>query len=252
MEFVGDIARKTGAPSLLAVEAAKTERAGQIGKSSGLFYVPKVVEFAPDAGVLDFERLRDMSTLLELAVSRDARALELTEKAGRALAVVHDQLILPDEMKEPLPAEWMDAPDENVFIHGDFGCTNLCFHAPSGQLVILDWSTAPLMGRTPTFGSRYFDILWSASYVFRAAPSKRVFNWGAEEIARALLRGYVDGFSGQKLNKLKDYRLQISQLHRKYVRSIARKRPPLSSMAYRCSQALMHARLNRFLRNCEL
>jgi len=56
--------------------------------------------------VLDFERLDELSTLLDLAIRKDKRLYELLERAGRALAVVHEQLTLPDEMKQNLPAEW--------------------------------------------------------------------------------------------------------------------------------------------------
>ena len=108
MEFVDDIARKTGQASLLAVEAAKASRALEIGKDTGLFSVPKVVNLDAEAGVLEFERLGGLVTLLDLAVRKDRRLPELLEKAGRALAVIHAELTLPEEMKHELPAGWMN------------------------------------------------------------------------------------------------------------------------------------------------
>ncbi len=248
MEFIGDIARKTGKPSLLAVEAVKTERAYQIAQDSGLFYVPRVVNFDAEAGVLEFERLRGLSTLLELAVKRDARTLELTGQAARALAAVHDQLILPDEMKEPLPAEWMDAPDENVFIHGDYGCANVCLHEPSGRLVVLDWSGAPLLGRTPTFGSRYFDVFWFAFFMFRGGPNGWVLNQNAEDMAKAFVQSYVRSYSAGTFEKIRTYSPRICQLHKKSIWHIARPRAPLRAVAYLCCQPFMYARLCAFLR----
>jgi len=252
MEFVGDIARKTGDSSLLAVEAAKTERAGEIGRDSGLFYVPKVLNFEEKMGQLDFERLDGLITLQQLAFDRDARSLELSEKAGRALAVVHEQLVLPDDMKYELPADWMDASDDNVFIHGDFGCLNVCFHEPSGQLVILDWSAAPLMGRTPTFGSRYFDILWFAGYLFRGAPNKRLLSWNAEEVTSAFLRGYATSASAEKLGMFDDYVPKICRLQRKNIWRLARQKSALKTLVYLLSQFFMYARFYKFLHNQEL
>ena len=99
MEFIGDIVRKTGESSILAVEAAKASRAFEVGKDCGLFYVPKVVNFDAKAGVLEFERLSDLATLLDLAVRKDQRLPGLLKKAGEALAVVHKKLVLPEEMK---------------------------------------------------------------------------------------------------------------------------------------------------------
>ena len=247
-EFIGDIARKRGAGPLLAVEAAKTKLAHKIGEVSGLFYVPKVLGFDADKGLLDFERLDGLVTLHQLALIKDVRSLELFEKAGRALAVVHEQLVLPDEMKYELPSEWMNCSDENVFIHGDFASVNVCLREQSGQLVILDWSAAPLMGRTPTFGSWHFDVLWFASCVFRGAPSKRVFSWNAEEVTDAFFRGYAKTTSEKKLGRLRAYLPAICRLQRRMIWCLAGRKYPLRAPVYMCSQVIMYARLYKFLR----
>ena len=249
MEFDGDIARKTGSPSLLAVEAIKTQRAGEIGRSSGLFYVPKVISFDARAGVLEFERLRGLVTLFDLAVKKDPRLFELLEKTGRALAAIHRQLVLPDEVKHELPVEWMGPADENVFIHGDFATINVCFHEPSSRLVILDWSAAPIMGRTPTFGSRFFDIFWFACSLFHGAPSKGVLRWDAEKMTRAFLTGCGTNVSSEGLNRFKTYVTKICRLHKKHVWQLAhRQRSHVRATAYILVQMYMYGRLCLFLR----
>jgi len=252
MEFVGNIVRKTGESNMLAVEATKSSRAFEIGKESGLFYVPKVVSFDAKAGVLEFERLSDLVTLLDLAVRKDQRLFELLQKAGQALAVVHEKLILPDEMKYELPSEWMNSPDENVFIHGDFACINVCSHGPSGELVILDWSAAPLVERIPTFGSRYFDILLFTSSIFHGLPYREVFSWNAKGMTDAFLRGYVKSVPEVKLNRFKNYSSKICRLQRKNIRQLARRRHPLRAVGYISYQMLMNARLYLFLHKYEL
>lgn len=251
MEFIGDIVRKTGEPSIMAVEAAKASRAFEIGKDSGLFYVPKVVNLDAEAGVLEFERLSGLATLLDLAVHKDQRLPGLLERTGQALAVVHEKLVLPEEMKHELPPEWMGSPDENVFVHGDFACINVGLYEPSGELVILDWSAAPLVGRTPTFGSRYFDILLFTSSMFHGAPYTRALNWNARENAGAFLRGYAKSLPGEKLNKLRDYLSNICRLQRKNIWHLAQQRWPLRAAGYISHQALMYARLYLFLRRYE-
>jgi len=251
MEFDGDIARKTGSPSLLAVEAIKTQRAGEIGRSSGLFYVPKVISFDAGAGVLEFERLRGLVTLFDLAVKKDPRLFELLEKTGRALAAIHRQLVLPDEMKHELPPEWMGSPDENVFIHGDFAGINICFHEPSEQLVILDWSAAPIIGRTPTFGSRFFDILWFASSIFML-PGTRVLNWETEKMTHAFFTGCAANASSETLDKFKIYVMRICRLHKKQIwHLVHRQRSLIRSTVYILAQMYMYARLCMFLRKCD-
>ncbi len=251
MEFIGDIVRKTGESSILAVEAAKASKAFEVGKNCGLFYVPKVVNFDAKAGVLEFERLSDLATLLDLAVRKDQRLPGLLKKAGEALAVVHEKLALPEEMKYELPPEWMGSPDENIFIHGDFACINVCLHEPSDELVILDWSAAPLVGRTPTFGSRYFDILLFTSSIFHGAPYRKVLNWNAKGMADAFLRGYAKAAPKVKLNKFKDYLSDISRLQRKNIWYFARRKQLLRASGYISCQMLMHARLYLFLRKYE-
>ncbi|KPK43184.1 MAG: hypothetical protein AMJ65_06490 [Phycisphaerae bacterium SG8_4] len=250
MEFVDDIARKTGQANLLVVEAAKASRALEIGKDTGLFSVPKVVNLDAEAGVLEFERLSGLETLLDLAVRKDRRLPELLEKAGRALAAIHAELTLPQEMKHELQAEWMNCCDDNVFIHGDFACVNVCFHDPSDELVILDFSAAPMVGRTATFGSRYFDILLFMSSLFHGAPYRSVLSWDAGIMAGTFLRGYVKAAPRVNLNKLKDNAPKICRLQRKNMWHLSRQRAPLRAVGYILCQMLMYVRFCLFLRKC--
>ena len=251
MEFVADIARKTGDAELLAVEAAKASRALEIGKDCGLFSVPKVVKLDPEAGVLEFERLNGLVTLLDLAIRKDRRLDDLLEKSGKALASIHAELTLCEEMKHELPAEWMNCRDDNVFVHGDFACINVCFHEASDELVILDFSAAPMVGRTPTFGSRYFDILLFVSSLFHGAPYRNVLSWNAGKMADTFLRGYAKAAPQVALSKLKDHASKICRLQRQNILQLARQRWPPRAAGYVLCQVLMHARLRLFLCKCE-
>ena len=248
MQLIAEIARKIGDPGILAVEAEKASRAFEIGRDSGLFSVPKIVNFEAETGVLEFERLNDLVTLLDLAVHKDGRLPELLKKAGQALAVVHEKLVLPEEMKKELPPEWMDPAGENVFIHGDFACINVCFHEPSDELILLDWSAAPSVSRTPTFGSRYFDILMFISSIFHGAPWRRVLNWNAKAMAEIFLRGYADAIA---LSELKNDAPQICRLQRKNIRKLTSQKPTFRAAGFVCHQMLMNIRLSRFLQRYE-
>lgn len=252
MELIGSCARKRGESSLLAIEAAKASRGLEIGKDSGLFRVPKVLNFDAEAGLLDFERFEGLVTLLYLALLRDGRLAGLLEKAGKALAVIHEKLTLPETMKYELPPQWSGPSEQNVFIHGDFACINVCYHETSDELVIVDWSAAPLVGRTPTFGSRYFDILMFVSSLFHGAPCQRVLTWNAPRMARAFLRGYRKAAPQVKLSGIKDQVRLICRLQRRNLWQLTRQKRPLPAVAYACCQVLQHARLCLFLREYEL
>jgi hypothetical protein len=247
MEFIGDIARKTGDPLLLAVEALKSEKAAQIGRDSGLFYVPTIVRFDEKNGQLDFERLHSLVTLAQLAIDGDSRLFSLLGQTGQALATIHKRLVLPEQFRVDLPVEWMDAEQDNVFIHGDLATINVCYHGPTGNLVMLDWSAAPLLGRRATYGSRYFDVLWFASCLFHSAPYDRLFSWKAESMADAFLRGYAKTISAGKFSRFERYVPAIRRLQRKNMWYLARRRRPLKAAGYLSYQTLMYVRLLLFL-----
>jgi hypothetical protein len=252
MELTGDVMRKTGESSLLAIEAAKASRGLDIGRDSGLFRVPKVVNFDAEAGRLDFEHFDGLVTLLDLAVRKDRRLAELLEKTGRALALVHEKLTLPETMKYELPPQWSGPAEQNVFIHGDFACINVCYHERPDELVIVDWSAAPLVGRTPTFGSRYFDILMFISSLFHGAPCREVLSWDAAGMSRAFLGGYRSASPNVTLSSIEDRARLICRLQRENHWRLARQKQLLPAAGYICCQMLMNARLRSFLHKCEL
>jgi ubiquinone/menaquinone biosynthesis C-methylase UbiE len=246
METVGDIIRKTGEPGRLAIEAAKASMAFDIGKDCCLFYVPNVVNFDAKAGVLEYERLNGLVTLLDMAARKDERVIELLRKAGQALAVIHEKLVLPDQMKYELPAEWMTSPEENVFIHGDFAGFNLCFDESAGRLVILDWSSAPLLGRNATYGSRFFDIIWFVIFIFYGAPRRCLFNWDAPAMANAFLAGYAE-HRPEIIPRLSgDFKPLMRRYYRKKVWYLAKQRSCYKAARYLLYQLLIYPRFARY------
>jgi len=246
MEVIGEIIRKTGKPGTLVIEAAKASKAFNIGKDCGLFYVPKVVNFDAKTGVLEFERLNGLVTLLDMAARKDERLFELLKKAGQALAVVHEKLVLPQEMKHELPAEWMASPGENVFIHGDFAGFNLCFDESSGRLVILDWSSAPLLGRNATYGSRFFDIIWLVIFIFYGAPRRCLFNWDAQGMAKAFLSGYAER-RPEIIQRLSgDFEPLMRRYYHKTVWYLAKQRSWYKAARYLLYQFMIYPRFARY------
>ena len=246
MEVIGKIIRKTGEPATLVIEAVKATKAFEIGKDCGLFYVPKVVNFDAKTGVLEFERLNGLVTLLDMAARKDERLFELLKKAGRALAVIHEKLVLPEDMKHELPVEWMTSPDENVYIHGDFAGFNLCFDESAGQLVILDWSSAPLLGRNATYGSKFFDIIWLVIFIFYGAPRRCLFNWDAPGMANAFISGYAERHPEIIKRLSGDFQPLMRRYYRKTVWYLAKQRSWYKAARYLLYQFIIYPRFAHY------
>ena len=246
MKINGEIIRKTGDPNKLAIEASKASKAFDIGEDSGLFYVPKIVNFDAENGVLEFERLNGLVTLLDMAACKDERLFEILKRAGQALSVIHEKLVLSEKMKHELPAEWMACPDKNVFIHGDFAGFNLCFDEPSGRLVILDWSSAPLFGNVVTYGSRLFDIIWFVIFIFYGAPRRCLLNWDAPTMANAFLSGYAESHPEIIQRLSSDSTPLMRRYYHKTVWYLAKQRTWYKAARYLLYQCLIYPRFAHY------
>jgi aminoglycoside phosphotransferase (APT) family kinase protein len=241
-----EIIRKTGDPNKLAIEASKASKAFDIGEESDLFYVPKIVNFDAKNGVLEFERLNGLVTLLDMAAYKDERLFEILKRAGQALAVIHEKMVLSEQMKHELPAEWLESPNENVFIHGDFAGFNLCFDESSGRLVILDWSSAPLLGNVVTYGSRFFDIIWFVIFIFYGAPWRIPFNWDAKGMANAFLSGYAE-IHPEIIQRLSsDFKPLMRRYYRKTVWYLAKQRSLYKAIRFLLYQLMIYPRFARY------
>jgi len=218
IEFKDHIVRKTSNAYVLSIEAAKIKRAAKIGKNSGLFDVPEIVNFNAETGVIEFERIKGLITLFDLMVRKDAQVFELLKKAGMALAVIHEELVLPDEMKMNLSNEWMGFGGD-VFCHGDFTSENVCFDKSSNRLVILDWSAPPILGGAQTYGTRYFDLVWCTYDLFFGMPAGSIGQWHACKMADSFLEGYLSSsVYGLSASIFKDISLSMFRIQKEEIR----------------------------------
>lgn len=188
VEFIGNVVRKTGDPAKLAVEAEKARRAAVIGQQSGLFYVPEVSSFDERRGVLETERIVGYEQLMRFAIRHDPRLPSLCARAGEALGAVHEALELAPELKTSFDLPLGGSSGENVFLHGDFNGANVGYDSRNDRLVIIDWSAAPVLPDTGTFGSRYFDLAWFACFFYlQPRPTLR---WRPNACLRAAVGSY--------------------------------------------------------------
>ena len=250
MEIIGAKICKPGKTSLLIVEAEKTLRARAIGQSSGLFYVPEVLGVDPAASRIEFEYIESLETLRTIARRGDTGIFDLLEQVGRSLRVVHQELVLDDDMRIPLPEAWIDRDQEaNVFIHGDFMLGNTAYDSASNRLVLLDWSAAPFFGRTPTYGSRYFDVLWFLSRLFNDATCRQMFKWDAEGMADAFLQGYGGDKMAELIAGIKVHWPNVLPMQKAYIHQRLRNSNLLPGTLYYVMQFLMTPRLRRYSRS---
>ena len=177
-------------PQVLEMEALRMQLAATIGERSGFFSVPKLMVLDLPANTLAMEFMPGLKNLHEIVRNHEAGCEGIFARAGRALAVVHQELRLPADKVIPLPDYLMSHTGENVALHGDFFWGNVCCRLQEKEIVLIDWSGAPFLGRMCNYGSRYFDLVWFSWPFFVSMPPRLAFRWPAERLVTALISGY--------------------------------------------------------------
>jgi hypothetical protein len=180
---------KTSAPNLMRVEVEKTLRAHKIGKDSGLFRVPRVLDYDNSKGEAIFERLD--SAPVSRAVPWGVGRIDLGKKLGVALAVIHRELVLSDNFRINLPDEFSLAHDE-VFLHGDLSVNNVGIGGSKQHLTIFDWQMTPVYGGSATYGTSYFDILWFIDNLIHRPYTRFLYSNPVAPVASAFLEAYFN------------------------------------------------------------
>lgn len=178
---------KTGIPNLIRVQVEKTRRAYEIGIKSNFFKVPKVLDYDEKKGIAIFERL-DVYPISKCVPWGEQR-IKLAECLGTSLAIIHRDLILPDDMRVPLPTEFAFPYDE-VYLHADLSVDNVCVGDSWPPIVILDWQMTPLYGGRSTYGTRYFDIFWFIANLIYRPYTRFLFSNPVMPVARMFIESY--------------------------------------------------------------
>lgn len=206
---------KTVDPATMRIEVEKTVRARAIAASCGIFEVPEILDYDAKSGRITFELMHDIHRLRD-AVTSEHTAGPLMLTLGRALAIIHKNLTMPEDMVLPLPYEYA-MPGSEVFLHGDFGPGNICVGSDGKRIVILDWQSSAKLGSPATYGSRYFDLTWMIYNLFYRPVKRPRYRMAvpAAPLAEELLRGYLEISDFGSDNRLQDYMRQF--LHQKIV-----------------------------------
>jgi len=188
IQFGKNTVTKTAAPDLMRVEVEKTRRAFEIGKNCGLFRVPEVLDYDEAKGIAVFERLHEIKSIFK-AIAWGKQYIALAENMGASLAIIHRELTLPDDMRVPLPVEFVLSRNE-VFLHGDLTLDNVCVGSSWPPIVILDWQFTTGYGGRATFGTRHFDIMWLIGNLIRRPTPRFLFSNPVRPVAKAFMESY--------------------------------------------------------------
>jgi len=189
--------RKFGDPAALAMEVEKMQAAQGIGRSSGMFIVPEVLEFDAVRGELTMSRLEKLIPLRQLS-GKSPNDLSCYRAAGEALAAVHQNLSMKKNSRVDLPAE-LDNHQYKCWVHGDYTKQNvgMAVHQGQARLAIIDWQLSSMYGGNATYGTACFDIAWFVSGVFLEPPHKQTGQWNMRLKARHFLGGYFRYTAGE-------------------------------------------------------
>ncbi len=179
---------KTGPQDRIRVEAEKTRQAFLVAKISGAFRVPAVLDYTEEKGVIVFERIHGLAPVRNTRTGA-LPTLRMVENVGRALAVVHRELDLSEDLKIVLPPEF-SWPGAGVFLHGDFNGSNVCAAPGATVPVIIDWQMTSVHGGQATYGTRYFDILWFVNFLLWTPTARYLFHDPVMPLARSFLHAY--------------------------------------------------------------
>ncbi|MFL5532017.1 MAG: phosphotransferase [Gemmatimonadales bacterium] len=151
----GEQVVKTQPPGESRRERLRTEAGGEVGRTTGLFTVPRILAFDDALGQITFERLQ-LENIRHLLSNRQ-QGPELLELTGRALAAIHGGMKISDgtTVRDDLGTETNRQP---VPLHGDFGIRNVFWLSEAGSLAIIDWSNADWTGFTGDLGPPEIDL----------------------------------------------------------------------------------------------
>lgn len=204
---------KTAPPEIVALEVTKTRLAHEIGKRTGLFIAPEVQAHDSVGGTAVFGRVDDVEPLGHLERRLDVLP-DLPEKLASALAAIHSQMDLPEDLRRPLPAECLREESPDVVVHGDFTGRNVLIRVTDGAIVLIDWMTTYRLGELCTTGPAWFDLAWFIRWQYLRPGFGAIPNAAAAACTR-FVRAYLAIQQQGTLSEFGSYLLQLSVADRR-------------------------------------
>jgi Ser/Thr protein kinase RdoA (MazF antagonist) len=127
-------------------------------------------------------------------------------------------------------------------VHGDFTMNNVGWDEAGDTLVVVDWSTTPMIDPMATIASPYYDVHWFVFHLFYGIPLRGRIMPDSRGAADAFLDGYASrrDFSEASFERLRG--AQADHYEREIVDSTAM-RSALTKLPY---SAVQRARYRRW------
>ena len=159
------------------IERERSRFGAHVATSCGLFDVPDVLSFDDANGEIVFQYVGGSVPLKKyFVVDPNTR---LAERCGLALAHIH--------------SAGSGNVDGGLFLHGDYGMSNILYSERDDRLTIVDWSNADWMGIPPgqSTGPAGLDLgIAILSMFHRTVIRGRGISF-PERLSEAFLRGYT-------------------------------------------------------------
>lgn len=200
-------------PRFVETEVRVTRAAYDLARTTNLFYVPQIIRYDRNSGLIEFERIKGLLTIRQL-LAKKPDDIEILRRVGKALAYVHTNLELPGSLSHHTSLNWECSSEDIVPLHGDFTLTNITYKKDDDLIVILDWASAPALRSRIILGSRYFDV---AHFLYNlVVQHQNVFFAGKH--FRYWAHAFLEGYEGDHeipidCHILYDYLFRISALH---------------------------------------
>ena len=180
------------------LELYTTISARKIGISSGLFYVPDVINYDRNGRQIIFEYIPSLIPLRCFVENADRHqeAFMLIQRAGKILGTIHSNLVV-ENIKVPIPFYSSSSSSEECFLHGDYNLENILYDGNSKNVVIIDWAFTPIIPPPGNWGSNFWDIACMLNSIFGCKPYfKRNYSF-RRELAEAFFACYEGIFPVQ-------------------------------------------------------
>ncbi len=177
---------KQSDPSLMQIEYEKHLKAYELGIKSNLFKVPKIYDYDKERGILKMEYFSNIQRFDTISNPSN----ELVTKIAQSLSYIHENLLLTNKISSSSINEF--GIKYKTFIHGDFNGHNVCIDRQDGNIIILDWQTAPFHGGQATYESRLFDLIWFATYNLRVPKKKDLNFFKTIGLSKLFIKSYLE------------------------------------------------------------
>jgi hypothetical protein len=184
------VATKSVDAATLMAEVRMTECAYDLAHRGKLFRVPRLVSYDVAQQSITLEYISDTVPLHYLLRS-DPVPVHLFARAGQVVAQLHCHLKLDQQYLAPLPPS-IDGPGPKSFLHSDLNLINVRYRAQTDELVLLDWSSSPLIGAAANWGTVYWDLAHFVRSTIVSPPIRLAGKEARWKLADAFLQSYVD------------------------------------------------------------